>query len=66
MCKDKILKILQEHPNGLRLRAIGMYMNVYHIKLADVMYELREEGLVKSRNYSDPANCEYYTIWSIT
>lgn len=65
MYKNEILKILQEHPNGLRLRAIGMYMNVYHIQLVDIMYGMRDEGLVKSRNYSDPANCEYYTIWSI-
>lgn len=62
---EKILNLLREHPNGLRLRSIGMYLNTYHMNLIDTIHKLKAEGLVKSRIYSDLANGEFYDIWSI-
>lgn len=61
----EVLNLLREHPNGLRLRDIGMYLNIYHINLITTIHYLEIKGLIKSRIYSDPASCEHYDIWSI-
>lgn len=61
--KEKILTVLAEHPNGMRLREIGGQLHVWHVKLLDIMYELEDAGLITRSEYFDPANMEYYSIW---
>ena len=60
--KEKIIEVLREHPNGLRLRA--MYLRVNRFSLIDELDELRKAGLVCGRSNEDHANGEYYIIWS--
>lgn len=62
---EKILNLLREHPNGLPLRSIGMYLNIHYINLVYAIRYLEIKGLIKSRVYSDLANGEFYDIWSI-
>ena len=62
--KEKIIEVLREHPNGLRLREIAMYLRVNRFSLIDELDELRKAGLVCGRSNEDHANGEYYIIWS--
>ena len=62
--KEKILEVLREHPNGLRLREIAMYLRVNRLSLISELHELDREGFVCGRSNEDHANGEYYTIWS--
>lgn len=61
--KEKIIEVLRECPNGLRLREIAMYLYCNHFALIEEMAELRKAGLVDSRSNKDHANGEYYVIW---
>ena len=63
--KNQILSILREHPTGLRLREIAMYLRVNRFSLIDELDELHKEGLVCGRQNDDHANGEYYIIWSV-
>ena len=62
--KNLILGVLREHPTGLRLREIAMYLRVNRFSLIPLLDELRKEGLVNSRQNDDHANGEYFIIWS--
>ena len=62
--KNKILSVLREHPTGLRLREIAMYLRVSPFSLINELDELHKEGLVCGRSNEDHANSEYYIIWS--
>ena len=61
--KNEILEVLREHPNGLRLREIAMYLRVNRFKLIDILNELKKEGKIDGRSNEDHANGEYYIIW---
>lgn len=61
--KEQIIEILREHPNGLRLREIAMYLRVNRFKLIDILDELKKEGIIDGRQNDDHANGEYYIIW---
>lgn len=41
--EEKILGVLNEHPNGLRLREIGGYLHVWHIDLIGDIYALKKQ-----------------------
>jgi DNA-binding IclR family transcriptional regulator len=62
--KEKILETLREHPTGLRLREIAMYLRVNRFALITPLDELHKAGLVCGRQNDDHANGEYYIIWS--
>ena len=62
--KEKIIEVLREHPNGLRLREIAMYLRVNRFSLIGELDELYKAGLVCGRSNEDHANGEYYIIWS--
>ena len=62
--KNQILSVLREHPTGLRLREIAMYLRVNRFSIINELDELRKEGLVCGRQNDDHANGEYYVIWS--
>lgn len=61
--KEQIIEILREHPNGLRLREIAMYLRINRFKLIDILDELKKEGIINGRQNDDHANGEYYIIW---
>lgn len=61
--KEQIIEILREHPNGLRLREIAMYLRVNRFKLIDILDELKKENIINGRQNDDHANGEYYIIW---
>ena len=62
--KNLILDVLREHPTGLRLREIAMYLRVNRFSLINELDTLHKEGLVCGRQNEDHANGEYYVIWS--
>jgi predicted ArsR family transcriptional regulator len=64
--KEKIIEVLSEHPNGLRLRDIAMYLRINRFALINELDELEETGLIVSRPNEDHANGEYYVIWFLT
>ena len=61
--KEQIIEILREHPNGLRLREIAMYLRINRFKLIDILDELKKESIINGRQNDDHANGEYYIIW---
>ena len=62
--KNEILAVLHEHPTGLRLREIAMYLRVNRFSIINELDELHKAGLVCGRSNEDHANGEYYIIWS--
>ena len=63
--KEKIIEVLREHPNGLRLREIAMYLRCNRLAVLSEISELHEEGLIYGRSNEDHANGEYYIIWAL-
>ena len=63
--KTKILNVLRECPNGMRLREIAMYLRVNRFSIINELDELHKAGLVCGRSNEDHANGEYYIIWSV-
>jgi DNA-binding IclR family transcriptional regulator len=61
--KNQILDVLREHPTGLRLREIAMYLRGSRFALVTPLDELHKAGLVYGRQNYDHANGEYYIIW---
>lgn len=61
--KEKIIEILQRHPNGLRLREMAAYLHYNRMALLDKLEELKQAGLINNRSNDDHANGEYYIIW---
>lgn len=61
--KEKIIEVLRERPNGLRLREIAMYLKCNHFALINEVNELKKAGLIDRRSNEDHANGEYYNIW---
>ena len=61
--KEKIIKVLREHSNGLRLREIAMYLRVNRFSIINIMDEMKKEGIIDGRSNEDHANGEYYIIW---
>ena len=61
--KEQIRELLAHHPNGLRLREIGAYLRVYHIKLIGLIGEMEKEGIISGKPNTDHANGEYYITW---
>ena len=61
----RILDLLKEHPNGLRLRSIGAKLGVWHPSLAKDIAELERKGQVIGTLHRDMANMEQYYIWKL-
>ena len=61
--KEKIMEVLREHPTGLRLREIAMYLRCNRFGLITPLDELHKAGLVEGHQNDDHANGEYYIIW---
>ena len=63
--KEQILEVLREHPNGLRLREIAMYLRVNRFSLINLLDELHKEGAIYGKQNDDHANGEYYILWHL-
>ena len=61
--KEKIIEILQEYPDGLRLREMAGYLYYNRMALLKELEELKQVGLINNRSNDDHANGEYYIIW---
>ena len=61
--KTEIIEVLRQHPNGLRLREIAMYLRVNRFSIINIMDEMKKEGIIDGRSNDDHANGEYYIIW---
>ena len=62
--KEKIIEILQEYPDGLRLREMAAYLLYYNrMALLKELEELKQAGVINNRSNDDHANGEYYIIW---
>lgn len=61
--KNEIIEVLREHPHGLRLREIAMYLRCNRFKLIDILDEMKKEGIIDGRSNDDHANGEYYILW---
>lgn len=64
--KERIIKVLREHPCGLRKRDIAGYLGVWVCNLAKPMADLEIAGTVSRTYHADPANMEFYDIWYLT
>ena len=61
--KEQILKVLREHPNGLRIREISAYTNIGHWELFNPMKELEETGAIRSKAVFNMVQGECYNRW---
>ena len=61
--KEQIIEILREHPRGLRLREIAMYLRVNRFSIINLLDEMKKEDLIDGRSNDDHANGEYYILW---
>ena len=62
----RILEVLKEYPNGLRLRSIGAKLGVWHPSLAKDIAELENKGQIVGILHRDMANMEQYYISKIS
>lgn len=63
--KNQILGIVKEHP-GIRKREISSIIGCWVCDLAEPMYEMEQEGLVRREYYHDNTNLEFYDKWYAT
>lgn len=61
--KEQILKVLREHPNGLRIREISAYTNIGHWMLFNPMDELINDGAIYSKPVNNMVQGEHYNLW---
>ena len=66
--KNEILRVLREHPNGLRQRYIAGEIGCWTASpdLVKALHELKEEGKVSSIFHRDIGNMENFYIWKIS
>lgn len=61
--KEQILKVLREHPNGLRIREISALTHIGHWELFSPMKELEETGAIRSKAVFNMVQGECYNRW---
>lgn len=61
--KEKILEVLAQRPNGMRLREIGGELHIWHPHLLSDIHELENEGLITHIVHTDMANMDNYIIY---
>ena len=61
--KEQILKVLREHPNGLRVREISAHANIGHWALFNPMDELINEGAIYAKPVNNMVQGEHYNLW---
>lgn len=63
--KDKILSVLRECPNGLRLREIAMYLQVNRFSLINLLDELKKENIITGIGVNNFVQGESYILWKL-
>lgn len=61
--ENLILDVLREHPTGLRLREIAMYLRVNRFALINDLDNLHKAGLVKGIGVNNFVQGECYILW---
>ena len=63
--KNEILEVLREHPNGLRLREIAMYMRVNRFSLINLLDEMKKENIITGVGVNNFVQGESYILWKL-
>ena len=63
--KEKIIEVLTNHPNGLRLREIAMYLQVNRFSLINLLDELKKENIITGVEVNNFVQGESYILWKL-
>lgn len=63
--KNEIIAILREHPNGLRLREIAMYLRVNRFYLINLLDELKKAEIITGIGVNNFVQGESYILWKL-
>lgn len=63
--REKVIEYLRKHPGGERIRFIAGALDITNWDCSDILYKLRDEGIVKSEFIRVPANMEFYDLWTL-
>lgn len=61
--QNKILEVLREHPTGLRLREIAMYLRCSPYALINELDQLKKAGKVDGTGVNNFVQGESYILW---
>ena len=63
--KEKIIEILAQHPNGLRMREIEMYLQINHFSLFNLLDEMKKENFITRIGVNNFVQGESYILWKL-
>lgn len=63
--KNLILDVLREHPTGLRLREIAMYLRCSPYALINELDQLKKAGKVEGIGVNNFVQGECYILWKL-
>ena len=63
--KNEILSVLREHPTGLRLREIAMYLRCSPYALINELDQLKKAGKVDGTGVNNFVQGECYILWHV-
>ena len=63
--KEKIIEVLRECPNGLRLREIAMYLRCSPYALINELDQLKKAGKVEGIGVNNFVQGECYILWKL-
>ena len=63
--KNLILDVLREHPTGLRLREIAMYLRVNRFSLINLLDEMKKENIITGIGVNNFVQGESYILWKL-
>ena len=63
--KEKIIEVLCECPNGLRLREIAMYLHCSPYALINELDQLKKAGKVEGIGVNNFVQGESYILWKL-
>lgn len=63
--KEKIIEILTQHPNGLRLREIAMYLRTNPFHLISLLDEMKKENSITGIGVNNFVQGESYILWKL-
>ena len=61
--QNEILNVLREHPTGLRLREIAMYLHCSPYALINELDQLKKAGKVDGTGVNNFVQGESYILW---
>ena len=63
--KGKIIEILTNHPSGLRMREIAMYLRVNPLHLINLLDEMKKENSITGIGVNNFVQGESYILWKL-